>query len=311
MSAFQRKTIENIIRNKIGLWLKTFPEDKKNLVEEIENSYILTGGAIASMLQGEMPSDFDIYFDDVNVVEKVAEYYTSNLPETGITRCSIIKTDNRVEIKIKSAGLAGEEIDLNSYRYFEGSTDLEIQEYFNSIKNNKGKFKPQFITSNCISLSDDIQIITRFVGTPEYIHTNFDFVHAKNFFSEKTGLILFQDSLESIMTKRLKYIGSLYPVSSLFRLRKFFKREWNISAGEIFKIAYDISKLDMDDPIVLQEQLTGVDVAFFNEVISILKKELTTREIDRTYLFEVITKIFDQEDSISQVLGSEVIQVKN
>lgn len=308
MKAFQRKTIENMISRKMETWFKSFPEDQSQLVEDMRNTYIVTGGAIASMLQGELPSDYDVYFSNADVVERLAKYYTDKISTTNgrVSRIEVVNHGHRVEIFIKSAGLAGEDVDLDSYSYFESRSDAAIQEYLANIKNNKGKFVAQFITSNSISLSDDIQIITRFIGSPEEIHKNFDFVHATNYYTNNGGLVLNQRALESIMTKRLKYVGSLFPVSSLFRIRKFYKRDWTISAGEIFKISYDISKLNLDDPFVLKEQLTGCDVAYFHEVISILKKEITTREVDRTYLFEIITKVFDDEDFTEELVANEV-----
>lgn len=296
---------------KMEKWFSTFPEEQAELVKALEKSYIVTGGAIASMLQGEMPSDYDVYFSDAKAVEELAKYYTSKINTTNgrVSRIEVMNHGNRVEIFIKSAGLAGEDIELDSYSYFESTTDLKIQEYLSNIKQNKGKYVAQFITSNSITLSDDIQIITRFIGSPEDIHKNFDFVHATNYYTKETGLVLNQKALESIMTKRLKYIGSLFPVSSLFRMRKFYKRDWTISAGEIFKISYDISRLNLDSPEVLKEQLTGCDVAYFHEVIGILKKEITHREIDRSYLFEIVTKVFDQEDFVEELITNEVIQV--
>lgn len=293
-------------------WFKSFPEDQKELVESLEKSYIVTGGAIASMLQGEMPSDYDVYFSDANAVEKLAKYYTSKINTTNgrVSRIEVLNHGDRVEIFLKSAGLAGEDVDLDSYSYFESRSDLHIQEYLSNIKSNKGKYVAQFITSNSITLSDDIQIITRFIGSPEEIHKNFDFVHVTNYFTPEEGLVLNQKALESIMTKRLKYIGSLFPVSTLFRMRKFYKRDWTISAGEIFKVAYDISKLNLENPQTLKEQLTGCDVAYFHEVINILKKAITHREIDRTYLFEIVTKVFDQEDFTEELVSNEVLQVE-
>lgn len=307
--SFQRKTIENVIRAKINKWLKSFPKEEAELVKEIRKSYIVTGGAITSMLLGEMPSDYDVYFNDASVVEKLAKYYTKDIKTTGMSPITIVNHGTSVEIKIKSAGAAGEDVDLHSYRYFEYGPEEQVQEYFANKKNNKGKFKAQFVTSNSISLSDEVQLITRFIGNPEEIHKNFDFVHVTNYYSEETGLVLKQEALEAIMTRKLKYIGSLFPISTVFRIRKFIKRGWNISAGEIFKICWDISKLDLNDTSVLKDQLTGVDVAYFGEVISIIEGNIKDRELDRTYLFEIITRVFDQEDAVEEMVINEEIYI--
>jgi hypothetical protein len=162
------------------------------------------------------------------------------------------------------------------------------------MNSDSGKFSVVCMTTNAITLSDKIQIILRFTGDVNEIHKNYDFVHCTNCYRDGK-LTIRQDALLSIITKELRYIGSLYPVCSMFRLKKFIKRGWTITAGEMFKIAYDISKLNLDDINILEDQLTGVDAAYFNEVINILRKE-SNRDINRTYLFELISRVFDEID---------------
>ncbi|HXJ41375.1 MAG TPA: hypothetical protein VNH18_18985, partial [Bryobacteraceae bacterium] len=61
--------------------------------------------------------------------------------------------------------------------------------------------------------------------------------------------------------------------SQLFRLRKFIKRGWSINAGQILKIAFQVSELDLNNLEVLEDQLTGVDVAYFVQLITKLKEK--------------------------------------
>lgn len=298
---FKRKTIVSIITNKMNAWIKTLPYA---LHERVQQSYILTGGAIASLVQGQMPNDYDIYFDNVDVCVDVAQHYVntqkSSVHEQKHFRIDVQKLDHQVKVMIKSAGVLGEEVDDNSYRYFEGSPEETVSDEMNNFLGNPtkedvpsdtGKYKASFITANAISLTDSVQIITRFVGDPAEIHKNFDYVHATNYYSKKTGLVLLQEALESIMCKELQYVGSLYPIASLFRMRKFIARGWTINVGEILKISWDISKLNLEDFTVLQEQLTGVDVAYFNQLLSLLKN--SDRTLDRSYLVDLINRIFD------------------
>ena len=51
------------------------------------------------------------------------------------------------------------------------------------------KYYPIYFSPNAISLSDQVQIVVRFHGTPEEIHSTFDFVHATNYFTFETGLV--------------------------------------------------------------------------------------------------------------------------
>ena len=99
-------------------------------------------------------------------------------------------------------------------------------------------------------------------------------------------------ALTSILEKDLKYQGSLYPVCSIFRIRKFIQRGWTISAGQLFKIIYQMNDLNLKDPVTLKEQLTGVDVAYFFELLQILNREQDPERIDYAYIADLVDKIF-------------------
>jgi hypothetical protein len=291
---FKKKTIEKNIRAKMKSWLKTIPEE---LQEEVRNSYIVTGGAIASMLRGELPNDYDVYFNSGKVAKKVAEHYVSSLKDSDlVSKIGVIDEENRVKIMIKSDGISSKQSDFEDYEYFEQMPPEAMEKYFETHETNETDAKRKnydvaLITSNAISLHGNVQLIIRFVGNPEEIHKNYDFVHCTNWFMESTGLHLNQNALESILSKELNYVGSLYPICSFFRIKKFIERGWTITAGEMLKIAWDISKLNLSDIKVLQDQLVGVDQAYFNQIISLLGDN---KEIDRTYLWEVINRVFDE-----------------
>lgn len=301
-----RNKISHTIKEKLDSWIHGLPEA---LREPVKDSVFVSGGCIASMLLNEDINDYDLYFTDSKVLHQLVEHYVqiSNMKSTKNNKVSMIEVidnGNSVEIKIKSAGLAtssNEEEDnpLDDYDYFEGRPEAATTEYMSKIRYNKRTFErrrgylPLMFTSNAVSLSDDVQIITRFVGSPDEVHKNFDFIHATNTFSYKDGLTLRPEAVESILMKELRYNGSLYPVAAMFRMRKFIQRGWKINVGQMFKIAYDISNLNLNDISVLREQLTGVDVAYFMEVLSKLAR---TEDVDRTYLFSVLNEIFEGEE---------------
>ncbi len=303
---FKRKTIEAVIRSKIKSWLATI--DDIELRDQVKQNYIVTGGAITSMLLGDTPNDFDVYLKNTDVAAKLASYYISRLPavENKMTKTPVVSVPpegGRVEIKVQSAGIAGEDIDQNKYEYFEQYADgsQRAAAYLDAMASKStGKYTSVAITTNAITLTDDVQIILRFVGEPNEIHTNYDFVHTTNWFTEDEGLVLRQEALEATLARELRYVGSKYPVCSMFRLKKFIKRGWTITAGEMVKIAYDISRLDLDNIEVLQEQLTGVDAAYFRQIIDLLRKE--DKPIERTYLFELVNRIFDEEWEVLEVI---------
>lgn len=298
---FKKKTIASIIDRKIKHWVKTI--NNEQLRERILNDYIVTGGSIVSMLHGELPNDFDVYFQTPEVALDVANYYLTNAGSSFNDKAKKIEArleNNRVRIFIKSAGIIqGDASSLNNYDYFEGRESGAAEAFLNNagLEKNKKPYTPLMITDNAITLNDSIQIITRFIGNPEEIHKNFDFVHTTNYYTVKTGLVLKQDALEAIIAKELKYVGSLYPLCSMFRLKKFIKRGWSVSAGEMLKIGFDISRLDLTNTEILREQCIGVDAAYFHQLLRILEQNKNESEtFDRTYLVEMINKVFDSMD---------------
>ena len=163
------------------------------------------------------------------------------------------------------------------------------------------KYLPAYFSPNAISLTDDIQIVLRFWGTPAQIHETFDFVHATNFFTFATGIVTNIQALEALLARTLRYQGSHYPLTSIIRAKKFMKRGWRISAGEYLKIMMQISKLDLSDPDILEEQLIGVDVAYFEILITALRNKMdrdSLEKLDDSYIFEMIDRIFNGEGEV-------------
>jgi hypothetical protein len=296
----QRKTIVQLTKRKVDEWCSKITD--VNLADRVRNNYMLSGGAIANMLMGLEPHDWDFYITDIDVAHDLANYYVNMMHqvENDKVRVDVIKHERRVEVMIKSAGVMADDVDGTQYQYFEGTDGDEAHEYLSNIgqveQSRWGEYYPILVTSNAISLTNDVQVILRFVGYPEYVHKHFDFVHAKAYYTPETGLVVPAEVMKCLLSKTLKYQGSLFPICAMFRLRKFIKRGWHINAGQMFKIAYDINKLNLDDISVLQEQLTGVDEAYFHEALGILKQEFAEgKPIDATYVFELLDRVFEDD----------------
>lgn len=163
------------------------------------------------------------------------------------------------------------------------------------------KYRPLFLSPNAISLANRVQVILRFYGEAIEIHKNFDFVHCTSFWTSKNKqLFLSPRAMESILARELVYIGSLYPVTSIIRTRKFINRHWTINAGTYLKIMFQISKLDLESIPVLEDQLIGVDVGYFMALINALKAAQFTAKEEKAdfsltydYICEVIDRIFN------------------
>lgn len=314
MAGLKAKTIKSILSKKINTWLDTIEDE--SLKATLQKSVIVTGGCIVSMLQGEEVNDFDIYLRDYSTVKKTAEYYVSKFEEKcGNQNFNLFVDDSlpgRIRITAQSAGVATENSNKVPYQYFETLPDEKTQEYVQKvldnpeeiedvhedtsieIKKNKGSgiYRPVFLTSNAITLSDKIQIVLRFYGEPDEIHENYDFSHCTSYWTNwNNELVLRPQALESILSKELRYVGSRYPICSLVRLRKFIARGWRINAGQILKMSMQISELDLTDINTLEDQLTGVDTAYFVQLISSLR-EKDPEKVNVAYLTEIVNRLF-------------------
>lgn len=289
----KRKTIKKVINKKLNDWIDTITDF--DLQEDIKKHVIVTGGSIASMLLGETVNDYDVYFDDIDITERVAKYYVSEFIHShsgySATSVQILDKENisgeeekRVCIIVPSIGIAGENPD--------NEEDGDVLDPKDSPDTDDDKYKPVFLSENAITLSNKLQIIVRFCGNPEELHNNFDFVHAMNWYRMKDEeLNLNPLALECLLSRTLIYKGSLYPICSIFRARKFIQRGWNINAGELLKIMWQISELDLTDISVLREQLTGVDALYFSNLIQAMEG-LDKDKFNSTYAAEVIDRIF-------------------
>lgn len=294
------KTIKSTITKKLNDWLSSIADEK--LRKDVRENLILTGGAIAAMLSQLQPNDYDLYIQDMDVCLRLAKYYAS--PHS-IQVLDGRKREEYIEQRIKEAGKNDyyvEEIDnLSNLMVRVLDTDqvkLWIDgggQAVNKDNDSLADYQPVFFSPNAITLKGGIQIITRFTGSPEQIHSNYDYVHATNYFTFKDGLVLNIDALTSIMTKELRYIGSKYPLTSVIRMKKFIARGYTINAGEILKMLYQVSRLDLNDMAVLHDQLIGIDIAYFSTLLNILggkSKEGFTYQ----YLAAIIDRVFESSE---------------
>ena len=293
----KRKAIKHVIEQKLNSWLSTVEPE---LADKMRGHIIVTGGSIASMLLGEAVNDFDVYFDSKELTVEVAKYYVKLFNEAK-ERDSVPyvrEADDRVSIFVKSSGVASEsESEEAPYQFFENepADGVGAQEYIEQISEAKldenPKFRPVFLSENAITLTNKVQIVIRFYGDPDKIHESYDYVHATNYYYGGK-LVLKPEAMESLLSKALIYRGSLYPICSLFRMRKFMSRGWRISAGEIVKMAFQISELDLQDAYVLREQLIGVDAAYFHELISMLTGQIKNgKEVDASYIVQLVDEL--------------------
>lgn len=286
------KTIKKIIRAKIDQWLSSI--DDEAVRGMAAKNTIVTGGSIVSLLSNEPVNDYDLYFRDMVTAEAVARYYVCKFQEANGWPLSLDVQDGRIRITT-STGHRGETAgDVQTLGSDEIDDIYETAETMALAVEDEGAptFRPVFLSTNAITLANKIQIIVRFYGNPDEIHENYDFVHCTNYWSSwNDDLVLRQPALEALLAKELRYVGSKYPVCSVIRLRKFIKRGWTVNAGQILKMVMQISELDLTDPKVLEDQLTGVDSAYFMQLMTKLR-ENDPEKVNAAYLVEIIDRMF-------------------
>jgi len=285
------KNIKKSLTAKVNHWVKHI--DNPLIVDIIKRNLIITGGAIVSCLNNEEVNDYDVYFRTKESCFQIADYYCKIFNEThkSSARVELDSVTHRVTIMIKSKGIEEENgID-------DPSEPIEVlKEDSTKIPIEKSKYRPVFLSSNAITLSDKIQIVLRFYGEPEEIHKNYDFVHCTCWYTyHDQKIALPAKALEAIINKELIYVGSKYPLCSIIRSRKFISRGWTINAGQYLKMALQLNTFDLLNVGILMDQTTGVDSAYFNQALDYIKEEQKSNpnfKPDNTYLFEIINKIF-------------------
>jgi hypothetical protein len=275
------KTINITLGRKFDEWAATLPEPLHKLVER---DTVITGGAIASMLLREQVNDFDIYFRTHETALAVATHYIEVFRKNaqGALDMKVYSENGRVKIVIPSAGIASEG----------GSADYAEAQMTPAERVGEECYRPVFLSANAITLSHQVQLVLRFIGEPGKIHESYDFVHCTNYWTSRDrAVVLNQPALEALLTKELRYVGSLYPLCSIIRTRKFIQRGWSINAGQYLKMALQLQGFDLTQPDVLEDQLTGVDYAYFQEVIRVAR-EIDSEKINATYLATIVDRMF-------------------
>jgi hypothetical protein len=217
----------------------------------IMNKCFIAGGAIASVYSGDPINDFDFYF---RTEEDAREFL--KLVSSYIGRDFIFNSYPHA-----SGCLVGDLIGFNAI-YACPENDLGVTWY-----------------SRAAITIGKCQFIIKYIGQPKQVVSAFDFQHCMGYFVPNTNeLGLDLPTVDSIHQRELRYTGSNYPVSAMFRLRKYIKRGYSVTAGEMLKISYQISQLDLTDLNVLVDQLVGVDVSYFAYFV-VLLKDATKEEL--------------------------------
>lgn len=290
------KNIAKSLKSKLDNWCKHI--DDKAVITAIQENALITGGALVSLLNGEEPHDYDIYFRTKESCLLIAQYYANKWNESHPELVEILENENtgRITAFIRSSGIAVEE----GESAIDDETEPLEYEVEQMVEDNsteeKPRYRPRYFSANAISLSDKIQLVIRFYGEADEIHKNYDFIHCTCSYDYKANKVnLPARALEAIINKELYYCGSKYPLCSIIRSRKFIQRGWSINAGQYLKMCLQLNEFDLTNMEVFADQITGVDSAYFSKAIEYVKAKQEDDPnliIDNSYLIEVINRIF-------------------
>jgi hypothetical protein len=161
---------------------------------------------------------------------------------------------------------------------------------------------PSFRTTSALSYiieGERVQLIRKYFGSPEYIIGKFDFTvcmaaYVPGGFAD-FQFVLGDNFLYDLAQKTLRYSPGAYPISSLWRVQKFIKRDFRLPAMEAIKLALAINNLQIDSYEVLKDQLEGIDTLFL--------KDLTDSMIDKKDAYEFNEAIEFMENILRNKLG--------
>lgn len=304
----QFKTIKKVVADKMEDWLSTITDE--SLRKDVKANLLVSGGSICSLILNEPVNDYDIYLQDKNVLMRLTEYYVKpfgleiwdgDKKEEIITSYRKNFTEEQFNEHYSMVSCALRNLQPKQIKLFIADGGMKVDSALESVKEGEEpkRYRVAYLSPNAISLTDDIQIVIRFHGTPTEIHKTFDFIHATNYFTFNDGIVTSIKALQSILSKQLYYQGSLYPLTSVIRAKKFIKRNWNITAGEYLKMIFQCSLLDFTDLDVLEEQLIGIDVAYFSTLIEALRKAKESNgefKLSAEYLNELIDRISNGDE---------------
>lgn len=165
--SFSKDEILQILRvkNNIKEKLKIFNLTIGKLGKDFTKSYYVTGGCVGSLLRGETPKDYDVYFLSKEKADVVINLYTKD----------------------------------PSYSY----QVAEVEEKYRDVILPTGKGN-MMITENATTLKDGIQLITKHYGEPSDVRNTFDFVHCKPYYDTRDDrLYISREQFDLNINKKL------------------------------------------------------------------------------------------------------------
>ena len=122
-------------------------------------------------------------------------------------------------------------------------------------------------TPNAITLKNKLQFMLKYSGEAEKIVDSFDFAHLKAYMHPFQEPAIADYIYRHIAEKELVYTGSLFPLASLLRTRKYIARGWHITGENMVKIVFDVTA-------IFEIQKTKPELEYNYDTIDAVRDEL-------------------------------------
>lgn len=254
--------------------------DKSFFRRLLQRNVFVAGGALKSLLYGEEPNDYDLYFKNKEVAKLVTE---------------IIRLSNNLSFKF-DGGESDEPVDESLYQVqiadclidmgFDASLMMPRGQHY-IIPNetmllgddleDRSDHLPKFISFHTITILDGkVQLIFSVINEdPKEVIKNFDFKHTQIIYDVEDSTLHVNDDLvyQSLLTKKLIFTGNtLLPFSSLHRMMKFKDQGFTTNYSEELKLAMSINLCDISDVSSFIIQIMGMDIVFIHSILEDIEK---------------------------------------
>jgi len=192
--AFTVAEVTNILNAKDHIVSKVseFAMTIKKLGIGAEVDFFVSGGCTASLLQGEVPKDFDVYFIHKGICDEVVKLYKSESYKNEVAT------------------------------YNEKYRDVDFDD---------GSGEKLVITENAMTLKNGIQVIIKHHGIPDAVRRTFDFVHCLPYYSSVGNkFYISRGQYDCCVNKTLKINSGSIP--ALGRIEKFKKRGYTYGESQ-------------------------------------------------------------------------------
>jgi len=190
------------------------------------------------------------------------------------------------------AGEKINDVDIYFVKDFNDHKKFDLIEY-------KLEFETDFAKSYNVK-GHKVQFI-KITGTPEEVMSKFDYTISMGAYDPYNDkFILEENFLYNLAERRLVFNDNTeFPISSLWRMKKFLNRGYKIDAKSVITLALSIHKLKIDDYTDLKKQLDGIDTLLLKDITDKLIEDKKEAKYDFeefiAYLEKAIDKIWKVE----------------